>query len=143
MKKLLTILFEVLFFVVAANAQRVSLVPTVEKTVAGNQYGALLMFQTKKLWSVGGFYQASLTRTGEGVQTSNPFYGISVNAPLVRAGKMNLYANGRFGVVNQNFLVIVPGLETEVRVSRWISVSALMSMRMSYPSAAARISIKL
>jgi hypothetical protein len=143
MKKLILLLIEVTFFVVAANAQHLSLVPTVEKTVAGNQYGSMLVFQTKRLWSIGGFYQASLTRTSEGVQTTNPFYGVSISAPLVRSGKLNLFANGRVGVVNQDFLVVVPGLETEVRITRSISVSGLMSVRMSYPSAAARISIKI
>lgn len=143
MKKIILLLIEVTFFVVAVNAQQLSLVPTVEKTVAGNQYGSLLVFQTKRLWSVGGFYQTSLTRTSEGIQTSNPFYGVSISAPLVRSGKINLLANGRVGVVNEDFVVVVPGLETEVKITRFIGVSALMSMRMSYPSAALRIAIKI
>ena len=143
MKKIILLALEVTFFVVVANAQHISIMPTVEKTVAGNQYGTLLVLQTKKLWSIGGFYQASFTRTAEGVQATNPFYGVSISAPLVRSGKLNLFANGRVGVVNHDFLVVVPGLETEVRITRLISVSALMSVRMSYPSAAARIAIKI
>ncbi|MBS1509010.1 MAG: hypothetical protein JSS79_20400 [Bacteroidetes bacterium] len=143
MKKIILLILEVTFFAVVANAQHISLVPTVEKTVAGNQYGSLLVFQTKRLWSIGGFYQSSVTRTSEGIQTSNPFYGVSISAPLVRSGKINLLANGRVGVVNEDFLVVVPGLETEVKISRSISVSSLMSIRMSYPSAALRIAIKI
>lgn len=143
MKKIILLVLEFTFFVVVANAQRLSLVPTVEKTVAGNQYGTLLVFQTKRLWSMGGFYQASFARNGEGVLSSNPFYGVSLSAPLVRSGKVNMLANGRVGVVNEAFLVVVPGLETEVRINRFISVSSLMSVRMSYPSAAIRVAIKI
>ena len=139
MKQLTVIVFEILFFVVSANAQHVLFVPTIEKTVAGNQYGAQLLFETKGEWSFGGFYQASLQNNSEGTQTSNPFYGIAVNAPLIKSDRIGFLFNARGGVVNQHFVVVTPGLETRLKISNVMSIATLMSIRMTYPSASLKI----
>jgi len=143
MKRIAIISVEMLFFILAANSQQLLLAPTIEKTVAGNQYGSQLLFETKNQWSLGGFYQASLQNTGDGTQTVNPFYGVTVNAPIAKSGKMNFYFNVRGGVVNQYFIVVAPGIETKLKVSRYVSISFVTSVRMTYPSAGARISIKI
>ena len=143
MKAASIILFEMLFFAALANAQHVLVVPAIEKTVAGNQYGFQLLFESKYQWSFGGFYQTSWQQTAEGVHAVNPFYGLTVNAPVIKSNQINFYLNIRGGVVNQHFLVVAPGLETSVKVSRWIRISTLMSVRMSYPSASLKIYITL
>jgi len=143
MKTTTIILFEMLFFVVQANAQHIMLIPTIEKTVTGNQYGSQLLWETKGQWGFGGFYQTAWQQTTEGVQTVNPFYGITVNAPVMKSDKINFYFNIRGGVVNQHFLAIAPGLETKLKISRILGVSALMSVRMTYPSAALKIYVTL
>jgi len=143
MKTTIIILFEMLFFVIVANAQHVLLVPTIEKAVGGNQYGSQLLFEVKNQWSFGGFYQTSLRLNPDGEQTLNEFYGVAINAPLVKSDKINFYFNVRGGVVNQHFLVVVPGLETKLKISRRLGVSTLMSVRMTYPSASLKIYITL
>ena len=47
MKRLTLFFFEMLFFVVMANSQHLLIAPTIEKTIAGNQYGSQLSFETK------------------------------------------------------------------------------------------------
>jgi hypothetical protein len=143
MKATTIILFEMLFFVILANAQHVLLVPTIEKAVGGNQYGSQLLFEAKNKWSFGGFYQTSLQLHPDGGQTLNAFYGFAINAPLVKSDKINFYFNVRGGVVNRQFLVVVPGLETKLKISKRLGVSALMSVRMTYPSASLKIYITL
>jgi len=91
-------------------------------------------------WVLSGFIAKN---TGDGTQTVNPFYGVTVNAPIAKSGKMNFYFNVRGGVVNQYFIVVAPGIETKLKVSRYVSISFVTSVRMTYPSAGARISIKI
>jgi|GEM_PF-1315733 hypothetical protein len=143
MKKVTIILVEVLFAVGVAYSQQVRIAPFIEKTVAGNQYGTQLLFQTKNKWNFGGFYQTSLQHSSEGIQSANPFFGIAVSAPLVKSEKINFQFNTRCGIVNQLFVVVVPGLETELKVSKTISLSTLMSIRMSYPSALLKFNITI
>ena len=142
MKKIaVTILIS--FLMTVGYSQQLRFAPLVEKTVAGTQYGAMLNFRTKSNWGFGTFYQTNAFTNQEGTQTSNPFFGISVSAPLAKTDKINFYFNTRAGIVNQYFLVATPGLETEIKISRVISISTMMSIRMSYPSASAWVSIKI
>lgn len=143
MKKLIMILFNILVFVVVANSQHIKVATLIEKTVAGNQYGAQLVYQSKSKWSLGGFYQESILAQSDGAMSKNPFYGITLNAPIAKTDRLNFYFNTRVGFVNQVFLVVVPGLETELSVSKVVSLSAVMSMRMSYSSSMLKINIKI
>lgn len=143
MKLIAVIFLSVLLLITTAQSQSLRLAPVIEKTVAGTQYGSLLQFQTKKKWSLGAFYQTSILKQSEGFQLSDSFYGLTVNAPLSKSSKLNFYFNLRGGVVNQIFVVVAPGLETEMQLTKSISVSALMSIRMSYPSAGVKIYIKI
>jgi hypothetical protein len=143
MKRPMLILFAVLFFVVSANSQHVLIVPSVEKTVAGNQYGLQLSIENKMQWSFGGFYQASWQPGETGMQFTNPFYGIIVNAPLVKSDRINFYFNTRLGLVNDQFFVVVPGFDTRLKLSSCLSFSIGSSLRMTYPSASARIIISI
>lgn len=136
----------VLFWLMASCAgysQKLYLSPLLEKTVAGPQYGLSSTFQLKSGWGIGGFYQFSLQKQTDAVNPSNTYFGLTVNAPLARTEKLNLYGNARMGLVNKQFFVMVPGLETEINIYKHISLSALMSMRMSYPSAGVKINMKI
>lgn len=142
MKKVILMLVIGFLGKVSIQAQQLVLSPTAERTVAGFQYGSMLMFQTKKQWGLGGFYQQSLQTLGEG-ETKKTFYGIIVNAPIMRADRMNFFLHTRMGVVDRYFLVLVPGLETELKVSKRFTFSLDTSVRMSYPAAAMRVSFKI
>ena len=143
MKKIFLMFTGSLLAVSMAFSQQLKMAPTVEKTVAGNQYGSLLMYQNKSQWCFGGFYQTSLLRNSEGIHSINQFYGIVFNAPIVKSDKINFYFNARCGLVNQFSMVIAPGVETEINISKSISIGVAMSLRMTYPSAAARIYFKI
>ncbi|HCW08249.1 MAG TPA: hypothetical protein DGG95_12885 [Cytophagales bacterium] len=142
MKKFLHLLFTLSMMAVAAKAQHVLASPIIEKTIAGNQYGGQLLLETKSQWGFGVFYLKSLQRS-EGGQSYYPFYGASLNAPLIKSGKIHFFLNVRAGFVNTNFFVIAPGFETRLAVTKSVSLSLLSSIRMQSPSTALRINIKL
>ncbi|MBI3220042.1 MAG: hypothetical protein HYZ44_11050 [Bacteroidetes bacterium] len=143
MKTIYFILLGCLLMAGEVYAQPLKAAIGIEKTVAGTQYGFGLVLQSKRHWQWGGFYQASLNYTRDGGQLVNPFYGITLSAPLAKADRLTFYANARCGVVNEIFIAVVPGLETELQLSKKISFSALMSVRMSYPSAQLKMTFSL
>lgn len=142
MKSSITLAFAVTVLVTLdVEAQYLVISPVAEKTVIGWQYGSIVSFQKKSLWSFGVFYQKHFMDAADVATSGNLFYGIMVNAPLVKADKINFYFNTRAGLTNNRFIVVVPGLETELKLGRALSLSTLISVRMTYPSASLKVNI--
>ena len=131
------------FFTQRATAQQLVVSPMTEKAVTGWQVGTVIKFQTKGKWALGGFYQTSITPNVEDEKVKDTFYGAAVYAPIVRTNKLVFYINLRGGVVNEKFVAIAPGLETEINLFKNLSLAFGTSVRMQYPSATARINLKL
>lgn len=141
---IMTLVFLIVyFFTQATMAQQLVISPMTEKSVAGWQVGSVIKFQTKGKWSLGAFYQTSLTANVEDENIKDTFYGAVVYAPLVRTDKLIFYVNLRGGVVNEKFVAITPGIETEINLFKNLSFALGTSIRMQYPSATARINLKL
>jgi hypothetical protein len=139
MKTQLITLLLLILTVHVSLSQRMMLTPGVEKTVSEYQYGATLLLQTNKKWGLGGFYQTGISKEEEGTVKKNPFYGAVLYAPLSKTDKINFYATLRCGVVNENFVVIVPGLETQLRLFKNFQAGFGMGYRMGYPSVSCKI----
>jgi hypothetical protein len=139
-------IFLLLFFTMigaTTQAQHLSLSPVAEQTVAGFQFGTRVLFQSSGQWGFGGFYQTSRSIMLEDKKVRDTFYGVLIQAPINRAEKVNVFLTARVGVVNEIFIVFVPGIETEIKCFPWLSVSVGTSMRMSHPSATAALYLKL
>jgi hypothetical protein len=140
----------VCFFIIVVNTPLVCLgqhlVPalTVEKNVAGCEYGASVTYQTKSLISFGAFYQTGLPiHKTEAIATPKNFTGGVFYMPLSKSQNLNFYMQSRIGFVDERFFVFAPGVETEMHLAGnlWIHVGA--GLRMTYPSLMTKISIKL
>lgn len=141
MKKSVVILFSILSTI--AYGQNIVVSAGAEKTVAGNQYGGSLMFETKSSWGAGAFYQAGITRdNGEGY-LKNPFYGIALQAPIARSQRISFCGLLRTGMVNEKYLVVVPSLETRIQITPKAGVAVGAGLRSGYPSLSAKLFIKL
>jgi hypothetical protein len=116
---------------------------TLEKNVAGSEYGASIIYQTKSLLSFGAFYQTGLHFKTEGIRTQKNFTGAVLNIPIARSENINFYVQSRFGFVNERFFVITPGVETELHLlgNVWLNVGG--GLRMTYPSFMIKISFKI
>lgn len=124
-------------------AQDIVLSAGAEKTVTGNQYGGSLMYETKKSWGAGAFYQAGIIRdNGEGSR-ENPFYGIALQAPLVRSQRISFIGILRTGLVNEKFVAVVPSLETRIQITPKAGVAVGAGLRSGYPSLAAKLFVRL
>lgn len=124
----------------AGNAQTVYFSAGAEKTATKCLYGGGLTFETKSKWGFGAFYQASIMdKTDEVLELSNVFYGVLGQVPLAKTNKIDFFATVRVGMVNQDFFVAVPGLETRIQTWRKLSTVFSMSYRTGYPAVGLKI----
>jgi hypothetical protein len=122
-------------------SQQVMLSVQTEYTVAGAQYGASSMYETKKLLGGGVFYQTDVKAPAEGL-AKNTYYGVQVQVPLAKAERLNFFGTLRGGLVNEKFVVVVPGLETRINAGKHFAVSFGMSLRMNYPAVSSKLTWK-
>jgi hypothetical protein len=113
-----------------------------EYTVAGHQYGASVGYESKNQWGVSAFFQQEILAKDEPFEKDS-FYGLHLQAPLAKTPKVSFFAALRPGVVNDKFVVVVPGLETRIALSKRICVAAGMAIRMSYPCMSSRLLFKI
>ncbi len=126
----------------STTAQHIEFAPLYEKTIAGNQLGGSLQFQSNKGWLLGAFYQNRVEFTKEGIIANDSFIGASIAAPLVKNEQLSFLINLRAGLINENFVALVPGLETQWMFGKHFGVSAGTSVRSGYPSALFKVLFK-
>lgn len=139
MKTALIILLLVLIGLSNAWCQKLLTSTYAEYTVAGVQYGGSATLATDRQWGVGIFYQSSL-RVGENYKN---YYGLLMQVPVVRTPQLLLTGTLRSGIANDQFFVIVPGLETRIELSKRFAVAFGMSVRMNYPAVSSKFIVKL
>ncbi|HYG03445.1 MAG TPA: hypothetical protein VD927_13430 [Chryseosolibacter sp.] len=145
MKNLIIFVLVVLLALIVqfANAQSFSIAMNAEKTVSGTQYGPALSFQTKSNWRAGAFYQSVMNVRPERGEIKSEFYGISAAAPLKKCDGFVFYATFRAGLSNNQFLVLVPGIETEIRLTPRASVAFGTSIRMQHVAASGKLMFRI
>lgn len=125
------------------SGQSLLVAPIVEKTVTGYEYGSAMMVRSVRGFAWGAFYQGGFERSAEGTAMANPFYGSTVYVPVVKCDRLNLLLNTRVGIVNRKFLVIVPAVETEIKLVDAVSLGIGMSLRRGFLAANTSIKCKL
>lgn len=144
MKKIIFLSVSLIIVIIQTTiGQHLMLTPLVEKTITGYEYGSALTFRTKSQFSFGAFYQGNIAKTPENTQIINPFYGMLLTAPLLKCDRLNFHANTRIGFVNNIFLAVVPGIETEIKVFNALSLGIGMSIRKGFLSANGNIKFKI
>lgn len=132
----------VLFFMALAqisHAQKLEISTMVQQTVRGLQKGLQVDYRTNSGWGAGVFFQASNRWSLEESTSNYPFYGIDVSAPIKTCGDLQLLAHVKAGLVNQNFLIATPELETRFRITKFL----ILGLGAGYRSRQAALSAKL
>jgi hypothetical protein len=113
----------------------------VEKTAKRVLYGGGLTLESKGKWGIGAFYQTSLSNTvDESLNGKDTFYGALFQIPLAKTEKINFFATARLGMANENFFVVVPGLETRIKTWKKLSTVFGMGYRVGYPAIGLKLS---
>lgn len=114
-----------------------------EVTVAGTQYGSSIIYETRSAWGGGVFYQSEIKSRPEQIPSKETFMGFVAQAPLAKSKRITFLGQLRAGLANNQFVVIVPGLETKLNITSRFGTSFGMSMRMGYPSLSGKIFVSL
>jgi hypothetical protein len=133
----LLLLLLLIFLAKLAFGQNMRVSAGMEQTVAGSESILATGFQSKKKWSYGAFLQTRLTPSiveGASDLKSRSWYGFYINAPLARTEKINVYFQLRSGLKEERFVVLVPSVETEIRITHHLHVSVAGSFRHQYPA---------
>jgi hypothetical protein len=135
------LLFFLVLMAYAVKSQDLTLAIQFENTVAGAQSGATMMYETKGAFAIGGFYQRDIQPSRE-LHALNAFYGAQIQVPLVRSERLLFAGILRTGLVNE-FVVVVPGLETRINIRKRFAVAISSSMRMNYAALSGKVIVKL
>jgi hypothetical protein len=141
MKTLLVILFS--SFAGISIAQDIVAAAGAEKTVIGNHYDVSLVFETRKSWGAGVFYQTGINRDGGESRLKNQFYGVSLQAPIAKSQRLSFTVVLRTGLVNEKFLVVTPSFETRLLITQKAGMTVGAGLRSGYPSLSAKLFVRL
>ncbi|MEO1255670.1 MAG: hypothetical protein AAFY41_12435 [Bacteroidota bacterium] len=139
MKKILTLLFVLQFTI--ASSQVITGQAYMQQTVMGMQKGFGLRIQNNSSWGVGLLHQSNLISNGEGTQERYPFYGLEFIAPLTKCGNMQLFLAPKAGFVNEYFFILIPEVETELKISAHFSTAITAGIRARQASTGLKILI--
>ena|SRR5688572_10638585 len=140
-KKLLPVFF--CFLWVVTSGQHIVTSLGVERTVGGNQYGASMIYEGKKNWAIGSFFQAGIGKTDDETSLKNPFYGMVLQFPIAKSQKISVVGTIRTGFINNNFFAMAPALETRIKLGRNTGLIFAAGFRMGYPAMSARLFVRL
>jgi hypothetical protein len=108
-----------------------------ERNVSCMESQLMMGYQNGSEWLLGAFYQNKMNVLPLEQSTEakgGEWFGLVVNAPLVRTKKIGFYGQLRTGLVNQRFLLIAPSLETKIIITKWLAVGSGTGYRYGYPT---------
>lgn len=129
-----------------ASAQMMDFVSGLEKTVAGAEGSVSIQYESKHQWRAGVFYQQAVTiPLVQSQEAESPYawYGVSISVPMAKTEKVSFYGRLRAGYANESFMVLVPSLETKLKISRKISLSVGSSYRLGHTAFSIQTHLKL
>ncbi|MEP1094103.1 MAG: hypothetical protein ABJG78_03285 [Cyclobacteriaceae bacterium] len=124
-------------------AQTISGQAFAEQTVMGFQKGYGLRYQTSKGLGIGVLFQSNGKLSMETADGNYPFYGIETILPITSCNNMRFFISPKIGFVNQDFLVLIPQVETEIKVTNSLSVGITTGLRARQSSAGGKVILHL
>lgn len=127
-----------------AKAQQVYGSVFAQNTIAGLQQGTEIGYTGSKNFGVGVFFQSTEVMSLERSIQNYPFYGLSVQVPIkANCNGLSFVARARTGLVNHEFVVITPQLETQLDINKFLKVGLNMSYRAGHSAIGARLIMSL
>ncbi len=143
MKKLLILSILLIGATFSSSAQTLSGQAYLQNTVMGLQKGFGLRIQTNKGLGIGLVHQSNLKSTKEGLDEKYPFYGIETMIPLTKCGNMRFFFTPKAGFVNEDFFVLIPEVETEIKITERFSAAITAGIRARESSTGVKLLIHL
>ncbi len=115
----------------------------IQQTVMGVQKGYGFRYHIKDKFGIGALFQSNGKLSIEDENGNYPFYGIETIVPIVRCSTLKVSLAPKAGFVNQNFFVLIPEVETEIRVSKMISAGIITGIRARKSSSGIKLIVHL
>lgn len=116
----------------------------IQNTIAGLQQGTEIGFLTQKQFAVGAFFQSTEILNVEKSVHNYPYYGVTLQAPIkTSCNGVSFLAQVKTGVVNNEFIVVTPQLETQLDITSFLKVGFNMGYRAGHSAIGARVILNL
>jgi hypothetical protein len=115
-----------------------------QKTIAGLQQGTEIGVFGAKKFGVGAFFQSTEVMSLEKSINNYPFYGVTFQVPIKSScNGVSFIAKARTGLVNHEYVVIAPELETQIDITSFIKVGFNMGLRAGHSAVGAKLMLTL
>lgn len=141
MKKIALLTMTLVAVLGTVSGQTISSQIFLEQTVMGLQKGYGIRYQTAKGLGVGVVFQSNGKLTTELGGDSYPFYGIETVIPITKCGNIRFSFSPKIGFVSENYVVAIPQVETEIKVTNFLAVGITTGIRGGEPSAGTKMLI--
>lgn len=126
--------------ILSSRGQEIGVRSFVQQTVMGTQEGYAVSIDFGRI-GVGAVMQSNSELLGESEDRKYPFVGVEVRFPLNVSDKLTLYASPKFGMVDQQFFVMIPEVQTEMRLNRIVTLVLGTGIRARQAAVSAGIKI--
>ncbi|MEO9967841.1 MAG: hypothetical protein ABJF11_18760 [Reichenbachiella sp.] len=123
--------------------QQMRISTTAEKTIMGVQVGTQVSYRLKNNFTFGGFYQRNFRGVNEINNDVYEYAGASISHPIARCENIMISGILRGGLSNRRFVIVTPGIDTELKLTKMLSVSVGMSIRASEAAINAKLILSL
>ncbi|RED97005.1 hypothetical protein [Marinoscillum furvescens] len=111
------------------TAQKLEISAIGQQTVMGMQSGYQVATKSSSGFGVGVFVQSSNHFSLETSPTNYPFYGASIMAPIATQGDIQILAHLKSGIVNNQFLIVSPEIETRLTLTDVFALGVTAALR--------------
>ncbi len=121
------------------SAQKLELVAMAQKTVVSPQFGYEIGFRSNKGLGANIFHQSQKTPLNEKRNTPYSFTGLDVSARIKSCSDLNIYTHLYAGLVNKQFFVVIPEIETRIKLYSVFHMGLGASFRNRQPALSIKI----
>lgn len=132
-----------MLIVLDTKAQVVEISTFTQSTIMGLQKGVEIGVFSKGGLGFSTFYQSTEVFSFETGANNYPYYGFAANVPVKQCSGLSFHAQLRGGVVNQEFIIVTPQVETRLDINHWITGAITAGYRAGQPAVGAKIILKI
>ncbi|NQZ75848.1 MAG: hypothetical protein HRT61_07005 [Ekhidna sp.] len=143
MKRLIAFGLLLCTFGMFIHGQELQLQSFYSKTVMGLQQGYGVRFVNDKALGVGFIYQRTVKRQVIKGGSLYPFWGVELAIPIKRCGDLRFTFLPKLGLVSNQFLVVIPEVETSFKLNRWLSAGLITGIRAREASNGLKLTIHI
>lgn len=134
-------LFIALLISTQTEAQHLEVQAYAQETIVGMQKGYSIKKVTKKGMKMGVFHQSTQSFSFKDQANNYPFTGAEFAYPVTQCGKIRLYANLKTGIVNNQFIVAIPEIESEIAINQLLTAGIASSVRAGEAAIAFKLNV--